>query len=1317
MPDFGATSPSQEVSNCLFSRENKTTLLSTAVLYIQDIYGTYYPFKCILDVGSQSSYATINCVNILKLKQQHANVSVSGLHNSEVKVKSKTFATIANKSKTYQQEIEFLVVSKITDLIPSSYLDVSNIELPKGIQLADPEFFKPSRIDIIIGAQFFYDLINEEQIYLNNGKLTLRKSVFGYIVAGTLNRLEAGDKKVFCGLVTDQENTENLNTLMKRFWEIEECQERNSIQGDVERYCEKHFKDTHSRTEAGRYVVKMPMDPDYENQLGQSKQIAIRKLNALHKRLMLTPELFSLYKNFMREYETLNHMEEVKEAVEPNTTYYIPHHSVYKPLSKTTKLRVVFNASIPTTTGCSLNSLLLNGGVVQDELFNIILRFRTHKIAFIADVEKMFRQILVHPDQRNLQRILWKENMHDKIKTFKLNTITYGTVSAPFLATRTLKQLAIDEYHRFPEASAVVTNDTYMDDIVSGEQNLEKGLILQEQLIQLCQAGGMKLYKWISNSKPLLNNVPHEDRSYNFDSNEIVKTLGLIWNPDLDCFQFTVSPSIATSSTITKRTVLSDISKLFDPLGLLGPIIVKAKMFIQKLWLLKLNWDDTLPERERNFWQSFTSTLHLIREIKVDRYVLCEDSLRLEIHGFADASEKAYGAVLYLRCLSATGPITVNLLSSKSRVAPLKAVSIPRLELCAALLLAKLSKKVIESLKLNIDIIKFYTDSTIVLAWIRTEPHVLKTFVANRVSKIQQLTDPQQWHHINTTENAADILSRGSDVDKLLQPNDWWTGPRFLQIDDQVDSATPLVPDSEEYSCELKPDVDISHTYLNIQNTNDTMDKIINCSNNYSKLIRVLCFIYRFLTNSQRVKIKKTGPLDNEEIQKSEIFIFRYIQVIFEKDIKMLRTEGKVATNSQVRSFNPYLDEENILRVGGRLSHSNLPLAQKFPIILPSNHKVTYLIIKEYHERYMHLGPQSLLYQVRQRFWPLKGRNICRKVVYDCITCFKAKPRICEQIMGNLPKERVTPTFPFMCTGIDFCGPFTVKYKYQRKGIFHKIYLAIFICLVTKAVHLELVTDLTTQSFIAALKRFFSRRGKSAYLYTDNAKNFVGSKNELKKLFNLVNHPDEALTGYMSREKVEWKFVPPRAPNFGGLWGAGVKSIKHHLKRVISDAKLNYEEFLTVVNLIEAIINSRPLTPLSTDVDDLAILTPGHFLIGRPITSIVEPSLISIPENRLTAWQRITKVNQLIWKSWSRDYLSHLQQRHKWQFEKANIKKGDLVLLKDDQAATGNWHRGIILEGFPGTDGKIRVIKIKTQTGIYKRPISKVALLPMNYDF
>ena len=360
----------------------------------------------------------------------------------------------------------------------------------------------------------------------------------------------------------------------------------------------------------------------------------------------------------------------------------------------------------------------------------------------------------------------------------------------------------------------------------------------------------------------------------------------------------------------------------------------------------------------------------------------------------------------------------------------------------------------------------------------------------------------------------------------------------------------------------------------------------------------------------------------------------------------------------------------------------------------------------------MHVGPQNLLYCVRQEFWPLNGRNICRMIVYKCVNCFKTKPLTSQQIMGDLPRDRITVQPAFYCTGLDFCGPFWIKYRGQRKGVYHKVYVCIFICLSTKAIHLELVCDLTSNAFIASLKRFFARRGKAKTLYSDNGTNFVGAGNELGRLYKIVQDRDENLDRYTSSENITWKFLPPKSPNFGGLWEAGVKSFKYHLKRVVGEAKLNYEEFLTIVIQIEGMLNSRPLTPLSADMDDLEVLTPGHFLIGRPITSIAEPSLLEVNDNRLKIWQKLTKMVQTIWKKWRHSYLNNLQQRNKWLVTKKNVKNGDMVLVKEDNLPVNTWLMGRITEVFPGSDGLVRVVLVKTKKGNFKRPISKICLLP-----
>ncbi|GFT72841.1 integrase catalytic domain-containing protein [Trichonephila clavipes] len=314
------------------------------------------------------------------------------------------------------------------------------------------------------------------------------------------------------------------------------------------------------------------------------------------------------------------------------------------------------------------------------------------------------------------------------------------------------------------------------------------------------------------------------------------------------------------------------------------------------------------------------------------------------------------------------------------------------------------------------------------------------------------------------------------------------------------------------------------------------------------------------------------------------------------------------------------------------------------------------------------------------------ARGIARKTVHDCIACFRQKPTGVDQLMGNLPSERVTPSAPFLNSGVDFCGPFQIKFKNQRKGIFSKVYVAIFVCLATKAIHLEAVTDLTTEAFIAALKRLCARRGRISTLMSDNATNFKGAAAELNRFIKLICNKNETLANYFASEAIQWKFIPPRSPNFGGLWEAGVKSFKHHLYRTLVNSKITFEEFETIIIQIEGILNSRPLVPLSDNINEYEVLTPGHFIIGRPISAIPEPAILDISDNRLSRWQYTTKCVQTLWKRWKNDYLNHLQQRNKWQFEKNNVAVGCLVLLKENDLPPCKWAMARILEVIYGTD-------------------------------
>ncbi|GFS80589.1 integrase catalytic domain-containing protein [Trichonephila clavipes] len=549
-----------------------------------------------------------------------------------------------------------------------------------------------------------------------------------------------------------------------------------------------------------------------------------------------------------------------------------------------------------------------------------------------------------------------------------------------------------------------------------------------------------------------------------------------------------------------------------------------------------MNFPLKKKKRVASIYRLFEKT---VNNISIDRCIVIHRAESIELHAFSDASEKAYGSSIYLKSISALGEVKVCLVTSKSRVSPLKQISIPRLELCGAVLAAKLMKKVKEALNLQITAVHFWSDSTIVISWIHRESRELKTFVANRVSKIHQLSSRDQWHHIASEQNPADVLSRGLLPEELRDDSLWWHGPELLQ---STYSTTVIAEPTQrdDFDCELR-------------------------------------------------------------------------------------------------------DDKGILRVGGRLEKASIPYSQKHPAILAKNSKLSKIYFITLHKKLFHVGPQGLLNAVRLRFWALGGRNLARKTVHTCVVCFKCKLIPSSQIMGNLPYERVNMAPPFIITGLDLGGPYFVTYKHQRKGVLNKIYVCVCICFVTRAIHLEILSDLTSDAIIATLKRFMSRRGKCFKIFTDNATNFVGANSQLKVFYKTLNFPDQNLAAYFTEEGIEWNFIPPRAPHMGGLWEAGIKSVKYHLKRALGRSRLTYEEFETVI----------------------------------------------ISDNRLSRWQRTTKGNSGSLEKWSTDYLNTLQQREKWMIEKDNVMCGTMVIVKEDFTPVCNWLLGRVVEVYHGSDGKI----------------------------
>ncbi|XP_055633024.1 uncharacterized protein LOC129773443 [Toxorhynchites rutilus septentrionalis] len=453
----------------------------------------------------------------------------------------------------------------------------------------------------------------------------------------------------------------------------------------------------------------------------------------------------------------------------------------------------------------------------------------------------------------------------------------------------------------------------------------------------------------------------------------------------------------------------------------------------------------------------------------------------------------------------------------------------------------------------------------------------------------------------------------------------------------------------------------------------------------------------------------KQFSLDEGELERAElIWIRRVQQEVFPEELKAVAKGDAVPRRSPLRWFNPYISADNILKVGGRLRHSNEAEDTKHPSVLPARHTLTRLILKQYHERLLHAGPQLMMSAVRLRYWPLGGRNVAREIVHKCVKCFRSKPTLAQQFMGELPAARVRVSRPFLHSGVDYFGPVYIRPGPRRQS--HKAYVAVFICLCTKAVHLELVSDLTTDRFIQALRRFVARRGKCSNLYSDNGTNFVGARNKLKELLIMLKDQQhrEQVSKVCADEGMRWHFNPPSAPHFGGLWEAAVRSAKHHLLRVIGENPVSLEDMNTLLIQVEACLNSRPLTP-----NDLEPLTPANFLVGESLQAIPEPNLEEIPLNRLNQWQLIQRRLQTFWSRWRKEYLSQLQARTKRWRPAIKIEVGKLVIIKDDNLPPMRWKLGRIIEVHPGADGIVRVVTLKTANGNLKRPVEKICILPV----
>jgi len=573
-----------------------------------------------------------------------------------------------------------------------------------------------------------------KRIVINESLPAAFGSLFGWIIIGPI---QGPVSQSFQSNVVSL--TISLETIIQRFWQVEEPDEvPDTFTKDGQ--CESIYISERTRDSTGRFVVPLPFLNEHRSKtFPGSRQIAVRRFQNLEKKLQNNDTLGQAYRQFMHEYESLGHM-----SVAPCPgSYFIPHHPVFKGSLTSSEIRVVFDASATASNKLSLNQCQHTGPKLQLDIIDILLRFRVHKYTFAADACKTYRPILVHPQYRSFQHILWRASTTDECKEYQLNTVTYGVNCAPYLALRVLQDIAEQEGSDFPTVKDALLHQTYVDDVCVGADTTNELLKLQSDLQLVLGRAGLDLKKWSSNLPTVLSAVPLEDRVsdvIHFDDKEggVTKVLGLQWNPSMDVFGFNVCPS---PHTPTKRTVLSTIARIYDPIGFLAPVIFYAKHITQRIWKANVSWDDPLPLDLVNCWSVFVDSLPALSNVKVPRFLFTQLQSRVQLCGFCDASEKGYSAVVYLRTVTHNHSVSISLLGSKTKMAPVKTSTVPRLELCAAVLLARWLYRLLTILKdkLDVDSTFAWSDSQIVLSWL-VKPHsMFKVFVSNRVHRIHTL--------------------------------------------------------------------------------------------------------------------------------------------------------------------------------------------------------------------------------------------------------------------------------------------------------------------------------------------------------------------------------------------------------------------------------------------------------------------------------------------------------------------------------------------------------------------------------------------------
>ena len=1011
--------------------------------------------------------------------------------------------------------------------------------------------------------------------------------------------------------------------------------------------------------------------------------------------------------------------------------YFLPHRAVYDPTRVSTKCRIVFDASAKSPSGFSLNDSLLPGPPLQQAIVAVELRFRTRRVALIGDISKMFLQIEVDPIDRQYLRFLWRDPDDPKAttKVYQFRTLIFGAADSPFQAISCLQRLVKDRLLEAglttfeKRACDTILKDTYVDDVTTGGDSVEEAFTMYRELCKLLDRGHFKIHKWATNSPELLKRIPKESRAPTTTDeeesslflSEETSSLGIRWDPSQDTFIFRHYCSMAIHNDDTKTSVASLLARPFDPLGLISPFILLARKILKGTFEEKINWKSKLSPNLQQEWHRWLEMLPELKDVTFPRHVEFNDST--ELHVFGDASANmGHGVAAYARTFKKEeNRYESTLLFAKSKINPTKDISVPRLELVAALLCAKIADMIREELNFPKNRIFCYSDSETTLWWLTKKPNSLLPFVSNRVQKIQGFG--YVFQYVSTQMNPADIASRGC-APSALKRTLWTQGPNFLRLS-RKDWKIPKVDFSKvDKLQEVKKQFVYSH--LTISKTYEEYPQnmmVVNMADYYGDhdlLLRKTMLIMEIVDVwKSKVLSKKSAILDPNKIshhkQRARLYWIKQAQFShFAEEIENLKRGQDIPRHSKLLPLNPQLDERGVLRVHGRLVEAPLLEFERFPIILPKGHGFVSSLILKTHLDNQHSPVDWTHFHLRQQYWIMSSRLQIRSVLRKCLECQKSNARRGQQIMAPLPTIRLKYSPPFTKVGVDYTAKFQVKMTIRARNT-HPCYMVIFTCLITRAVHTELVLSNEAEDFLLALRRMMSVRGVPVHLYSDNGLYFKKADKELKETVAINN---EIIKDAADKYEFKWSYSTELHSAGGGIWERAVKLIKVPMRKLLDKSEvMTYVDFLTLMKDAEAQVNDRPLLAVSEEAFD--VITPSMLCLGRRIRLwqdfFSETECDDSSEVRLR-WEQRQNLSREFEKLWTSQYLTQLHARHRWFSKHPNLKIGDLVLIEEQNRKQYQWPLGRVFRIIKGPDGQVRTVLLRSKNSrkILKRSIHEI---------